>query len=523
MNILVVCAAGMSSSALVAKMRNRIAERNLENMKVGSCASFELDTYAIQADVILLAPQLSFMEEKCRTFQPQVFVLEKEAYGLLDADSVIDMILSGEKKKTSEEITHKQHALMEFLQNLAGKVRTNPVISSITRGMTMVLPVTVCGALFSLVANLPVNGYTELIEKTGLKSLFTLGYDMTLGMISVYLICTISFSAARGRRGNTAGAVLSSLAGFFMFAVRSSDGVLDLSMMGPSGVFTAMIAAVSLSFLFLKLHALIPKNENIKGLPENVQASFLSLIPFLICASLSVVTVLLVRLCGFSSPAALIESTVQKVIAGFLGNSVSSYLGLNLVASILWFFGIHGGNVIGALTDPVYLSLSLENIRAFQAQQPPVNIINNGLSSAYYFGGIGSTLSLAVLCAFFAKSQKIRTVGRISLPMGIFFINEPLLFGLPIILNMQLLIPFIFIPFVSGALTLTLMKAGILPYTIGFPLPWTTPPIVTGFIQGGWRLALWQVILLVLQAGMWYPFFKAMDKEEEKSEKGDSL
>jgi PTS system cellobiose-specific IIC component len=198
---------------------------------------------------------------------------------------------------------------------------------------------------------------------------------------------------------------------------------------------------------------------------------------------------------------------------------------MNLLASVLWFFGVHGGNIVGSLTDPVYMALSLENMKALQSGQSLPNIINSAVGSSYYFGGIGSTLSLAFLCAFFAKSKRMRTVGKISLPMGIFFINEPLLFGLPVILNLQLLVPFVMIPFVSGLLTLVLMRVGILPYTAGYPLPWTTPPIVTGFIQGGWRLALWQVIILILQTAMWYPFFKIQDAKyfaEEQENRNDA-
>lgn len=521
MNILVVCAAGMSSSALVSKMRTRIAGRNLENMKVGACSAAELDIYAIQADVIFLAPQLSFMEEKCRKFQAKVFVLDKNTYALQDADSAIDTILYGEQKK-KETGLHRHSAELAYMHKAAAFIQTNPVFSTVSAGMTMVLPVTVCGALFSLAGSLPVPGYEEMIERTGLSALFSLGYDMTLGMISVYLIYAVSICAARRKHAKVSGPLLAGLISFFMFAVRASDGMIDLEYLSISGMFSALITGVVTSALFLWLEERLPKPKDIEGMPENVQASFLSLLPLLICVILSAASVMLVRLFGYTSPSELVEKALQNVITPLLGNSAVSYLTISSLASVLWFFGVHGGNITGALADPFYLSLSLENIRAYHAGQPLPNLINSGLSSAFYFGGVGSTLGLAFLCAYFAKSKRLRTVGKISLPMGIFFINEPLLFGLPVILNPQLFLPLVGVPLVSGGLTIFMMKAGILPFTAGFPIPWTTPPIISGLIQGGWRLALWQVFLLVLQTAMWYPFFLFIDRQEALNEKGDS-
>ena len=115
---------------------------------------------------------------------------------------------------------------------------------------------------------------------------------------------------------------------------------------------------------------------------------------------------------------------------------------------------------------------------------------------------------------FFAKSEKIRQLGKISLPMGIFSINEPVIFGLPYVLNISMLFPFVSIPVLSGVLTVVAMYMQWIPRCNGLTLPWTTPPIISGFIEGGWKLALWQVFLLVLQTIAWYPVFKKLDKKE---------
>jgi PTS system cellobiose-specific IIC component len=125
--------------------------------------------------------------------------------------------------------------------------------------------------------------------------------------------------------------------------------------------------------------------------------------------------------------------------------------------------------------------------------------------------------------AFMAKSQRMKRLGKTALPMGIFFINEPVIFGLPIIFNPLMMVPFILIPMFSLFVTWVLMKMEILPYVIGFDIPWTTPPLISGMIQGGWRLAVWQLIVMAVQTFIWYPFFKVQDNKYLKEENSDNL
>lgn len=518
MNILVVCAAGMSSSALVQKMRTRISERGLEDMKVGSCASFELGTYAVQADVILFAPQLSFMTEKENTYQARIIVLNREEYGLQDADSVIERILHPENEKKNNTFATD----LRVLHEIAGWMKTNPVITSITEGMMNMLPVSVAGGLLSLLQNLPIPGYAEMIRDSGITNLLSLGYDMTLGTVSVYLCAMIAAAYAKRKKMKPAPMILGSMIIFLLFVSNPDSGTIDMTYFGARGMLSAIITTVAVCIIYKLIERNSGRKEDLEGIPENVRNSFISLLPLLFCIIIGLVIVASVRMLGHDSPTAMVEKYIQSGLVRFAGSSVVSYIIMSLLTSVLWFFGIHGGHIIATITDPVYLSLSLENIAAFQSDKVMPNIINSGLGSAFIFGGIGSTLALSMLCAFRARSQKLKTVGKISLPMGIFFINEPVLFGIPIILNPFLFLPFLFIPIISGILTVLLMKGGILPYTVGFQIPWTTPPVLSGFIQGGWRLALWQVIVLGLQTVMWYPFFRVIDRRELENENSRS-
>lgn len=126
-------------------------------------------------------------------------------------------------------------------------------------------------------------------------------------------------------------------------------------------------------------------------------------------------------------------------------------------------------------------------------------------------GGSGATLGLTLLMLTAAKSKQFKTLGGLAIAPGFFNINEPIIFGIPIVLNPIMLIPFILVPLVSTVLSYVVMNIGFVPFTNGVNLPWTTPAPIGMFIVSGWRCGVWSLILMVLQAGMYYPFFRVVD------------
>jgi PTS system cellobiose-specific IIC component len=126
--------------------------------------------------------------------------------------------------------------------------------------------------------------------------------------------------------------------------------------------------------------------------------------------------------------------------------------------------------------------------------------------------GSGMTLGLVIFMVFFAKSAQMKQVGKLGLGSGIFNINEPILFGTPIVMNPKMLIPFMFVPTVAFALTYLLSSWGILPITY-LTVPWTTPPILSGFLLGGPMMALWQVIEIAWSFFAYLPFAKSLDND----------
>ena len=213
-------------------------------------------------------------------------------------------------------------------------------------------------------------------------------------------------------------------------------------------------------------------------------------------------------------------------IGGTLGAMVVAYIFLHL----FWFFGINGGSVVGAVFNPILQTLSAENVEFFKTGVGQGNIICQQFQDLFAtFGGAGSTLSLVIAMLFFCKSKRITELGKLSGIPAIFGINEPIIFGLPIVLNPVMLAPFILVPTINIVISYFAMSTGIVPICSGINIPWTTPVIISGLLATNWVGALLQAGLLILGVFVYMPFIKMLDnqylKEEEnaKNEEDDDI
>ncbi len=415
---------------------------------------------------------------------------------------------------------------------IAGKLGNNRYLKAISSGFIAVMAATIVGSIFTLIGNLPITAWTTWLSETGLSSILALPGQCTTDLIAVYAVFFIAYSLAKSFDVDGAGAGLSCLVSFFIvtgrtayFATAAEDAAsvsaLATTYLGAKGLFTAMIIAL----IGARIYVAVVKKGWVITLPEsvppNVANSFSSLIP----ASFVVVIFLLVAmLCSFTPYGDLhtmIFTVIQSNLMRFIGNNIWSFLFFNLMTNLLWFFGLHGGNIVGSITNPVYTPLSLENLAAFQAGEKTMPyIITGAFTKSFTFGGVGTMFGLAILMCFFAKSKQYKMLGKLSLPTTFFFINEPLLFGIPVVLNPMFFLPLMFITPILGSLTYFVMKIGLVPIPHGLQIPWTTPPVINGFLQGGIGLAVWELLMILASIALWYPFFKMGDKKALEEEKG---
>ncbi len=142
------------------------------------------------------------------------------------------------------------------------------------------------------------------------------------------------------------------------------------------------------------------------------------------------------------------------------------------------------------------------------------NIISQQFQDLFAtFGGAGSTLSLLIAMLLFCRSRRIKELGKLALIPGVFGINEPIIFGLPILLNPMMLIPFMLVPTINIVISYICMSLGLVPLCSGVAIPWTMPVVISGFLATGWQGAVLQVLLLILGVFIYMPFIKMMDKQ----------
>ena len=330
------------------------------------------------------------------------------------------------------------------------------------------------------------------------------------------------------------GAIAGGQTAINVYAPGGTTG-LNKTWLAGQGMIGAMIAGMLAGLIY---SAFMKKDIRIKmpeGVPDGVAAAFTGLIPAAVILTGGVVVYGLCMGFGKVTPIELIYKFIQSPLQG-VGDTLPGVLLFETLIPLLWFFGVHGATVVGSVAQPIELANQAENAAIFQ------KLVDGGMSRADAIAalpqngghifteafcncfqaitGSGITIGLVVFMVFFAKSAQMKQVGKLGLGCGIFNINEPVLFGTPIVLNPKLLLPFVLAPIVSNGGAYILTQIGFIPYTMGVTVPWTTPPILSGLLCIGWQAAAWQAITLVASFFIYLPFARSVDKDYLAMEEG---
>lgn len=430
--------------------------------------------------------------------------------------------------------------LQNFLVPLSVKVNDNKVLKGISGGFSMMLPIVMTGALFTLLANLNIGPYQTFITSTGLKNLFSIPFSFTTGMISLYAVFLIGKAEAdvlgMDQRDSIQSAVICLMC-FLILTPLGATGTNDagetvsvanaLSMQyfGSAGLFTAMILGICiprLHMLFIKHNITIKMPDSV---PPMISKSFSALIPSLVLALLAGIVKLLCSLTTYGSLTMLIYGILKAPLSVLTASPVT-YTILLLVCNLLWFFGIHGGMVAGSFRDAMYTEATIANLEAFNAGTELPNILTTSCwLTIGNIGGSACAIGLCLCIALFSKSARYKALNKISLPAGLCGISEPLVFGVPMVLNPVLLIPMLVAPTVTLLLGYAAMSTGLVPYMAGVEVPTGTPILISAFTAwgGDWRGIVLQLVLIVISTAIYYPFFRIVDNQALAEEKGTKL
>lgn len=403
------------------------------------------------------------------------------------------------------------------VQKVASVIQSNVYVSAITNGLMSAMPITIIGAIGTLINGLPFESYQNFLVNSNLKMITSIPAEVTgnLGAMFIVFLIAAKFAESHDIDGIPAG-MLSLMAFLIITPFTSPEGAYTLESVpaywfGAQGMITAFIIAL----LVAKVYTVFTlKGWVIKmpaGVPPTVSKSFASMIPGFIIAFGALVIRFGLSLTPFEDLHQLIFDLVSTPLRA-LGTNFFALIFAVLVCQILWLVGVHGTLVTLSVFMPIWSSIGTENLVAYNAGLPIPNLGSGDLFAQAIAMGAGATLGLAI-AMLKAKSKQYKMLGKLAVVPNFVGINEPLIFGLPIIMNLTLAIPFILVPILIVIFGYVGMSLGILPFLPGIGIPLGVPIIVNGLLAGGWKWAVFQALAVVLSYFMYLPFFKTADKQ----------
>lgn len=415
--------------------------------------------------------------------------------------------------------------MLEKHQPFFEKISRNVYLQAIKDGFLGCMPIVLTSSIFLLIATLP--GVVGITLPQPLIDWCNKLYNFTMGVMGIMVAGTTAknFTASMNRRMpagkvlNDGSTMVAAQCSMLLLAVTqfttkfngSELSVFDCTSMGTRGLFSAYIAA----FITVWVYKFCVSRDLTIKLPKEVPGAiaqnFRDIIPFggavIICG---IIDVVVRNLMGVPFSELLIK------LLSPLFTAAETYPGLILIqaaTAFFWFIGVHGPSIVQPGIDPIRLANQAENLQVLLAGGHPAHSLTFNMSLVGEFGGTGATFIVPLLLILFMKSKQLKAVGKASIVPVAFAVNEPLLFGAPMILNPYMLIPFV----AAGCVNVSVAKffidnVGMNGFS--FVVPWATPAPIGIFITTNFQLIalVFVAIIILLDAIIYLPFLKAYDK-----------
>lgn len=412
-------------------------------------------------------------------------------------------------------------------------------IIALKDGIMYTLPLTLVGSIFLLLAQIPYQPFNDWMASIfgagWTEPLFQL-YGVTFSIIAFAACMGIAYAYVKNEGHEPLAAAIIALVVFlginnsYVMAIGADkkaiqvSNVIDKTWTGGQGMVAAIlvgliVGAVYSWFLNKKITIKMPE-----GVPQGVANQFTALVP---AAAIFTGTFIVYVFFKYALNTTLIEwiyKVLQIPLQG-MTDSVGGVIVCTVLVSFFWWFGIHGAILVMGVVQGLYTANQLANQAIITSGKAltianGAHIMTNQLWSGYVaLTGSGFTIGLVIAMIYYGKSAQSKALGKLALGPAIFNINEPITFGFPIVMNPFMFVPFIVVPLVSALSTYFMIRIGFLHPFTAVEVPWTTPPIISGFILQGWKGALWQVVLMAWSTIAYFPFFKKQDMLNLKNEK----
>tara|TARA_R110001583_G_scaffold157548_1_gene309490 strand:- start:11913 stop:13244 length:1332 start_codon:yes stop_codon:yes gene_type:complete len=424
------------------------------------------------------------------------------------------------------------NAFFDFIENkiapIAGAFASQRHIGAIRDGFIGAMPFMIVGSFLLVFAFPPFSPDTTFglgqwwlaMSKEYFDVIMT-PFNMTMGIMSCYISAGIAYNLAQHYKLDPLPTAMLSLMTFLMIAAPMEGGKLSASFLGGTGIFTTIIVAIYVTELtrFLKV-----RNIGIK-LPEQVPQKIRQSFDLLIPAMIVILTIYPLNLLLQGQLDMILPEAIMSLFKPLISasDSLPAILLAVFVAHALWFAGIHGAAIVGGIMAPFWLvNLGLNQEALEAGTELPATFIEPFWSFFITLGGSGATFAL-VLLYLRSKSVHLRAIGKLCIVPSIFNINEPVIFGSPIVMNPILFFPFVGIPMINATIAFIAVKTEMVGKIISL-VPWTAPAPIGAAWGAGWQMSNAALVigLIVLDLVLYYPFFKIYEKDLLKQEKADT-
>ncbi|EGP5616026.1 PTS sugar transporter subunit IIC [Enterococcus faecium] len=373
----------------------------------------------------------------------------------------------------------------------------------------------------------PTGFMGEIVDTSTLTTLQQIGTSIANGTLSIttlLVVAAVSYHMCASRNyTNHIAAVLVAISTFvvltpmqMMFTPENADkavevtGVIPVSYTGASGMFVGIFVGLAATELFIKLSNNKKLQIQLSGnIPPAVLKSFNVLIPIIITiTSFALLSFIIIQLFNMDINkliTTIVTEPLSKITTGLPG-----FLLITSIANLFFGFGIHQAVISGSLLDPFLIQNMQENMAAYANKEQIPHIINMAFKDTFaVMGGSGNTIALLIAIFIFSRRKDYKDFAKLSVTPAIFNISEPIIFGLPIVFNISLIIPFVLAPIFSLTVAYFATAVGLINHVV-VQIPWTTPPVISGFLAtaGDWRAAVLQILIIAASVFIYLPFLR---------------
>lgn len=421
--------------------------------------------------------------------------------------------------------------MSKFLSSLEEKtmpiveaVSNNRILMAVRDGLVLCMPLMIVGSIALVISDFPLPAFQNFMA-----SLFGEDWSWwsgvisssTTGLVAIFTTFGVGYSLAKSYDIDPLPVGMISVAAYFILLIQINEGsAFSAADFGAQGLFSGMITAILAAVIYVKI---LKMNLVIKmppSVPASISRSFTALIPTAVILPLFLIIRYIFMLTPYDSANDFILHVLQIPLLGVGTSLIGTEITAGFFNTFFWIFGIYGTLIVQSVMQPIWDAAKYANLAAHQAGLAiPYIVTTEYLDHFVFLGGSGITLPLCFMLAFKSKSRQLKELGKLALVPSIFNINEPLIYGLPIVMNPILAIPFFITPMLSILLSYSAMAMGIVASPTGVAIPFTTPALIGGFlITGDIKVAILQLIILLMAGAIYFPFFKILDRKCVKDE-----